>query len=122
MAEYLPGWIPGSAITRQASSAIVGGQLVVVSGSGTVAPGTVATHAWVGVAGVDAAVGDQVLVFCQGIHRLVATGAITAGQNVEPAPAGTVAPHTNGANDVNIVGVALTTVAGGGVVEVMFDR
>jgi hypothetical protein len=38
MAEYLPLHAPGKAITRSASATITAGQLVSVSGSGTVAP------------------------------------------------------------------------------------
>lgn len=122
MAEYVPLHQPGKAITRQASAAITGGQLVIVSGSGTVAPGGAASAAWLGVAGFDAASGDQVTVFTEGVQRLVASGAITAGATVEAAAAGKVATHTNGTNDVNIVGVALTTAADGALVEVSLLR
>ena len=38
MAEYLPLYKPGQALTLKASAAITGGQLLAVSGSGTVAP------------------------------------------------------------------------------------
>jgi predicted RecA/RadA family phage recombinase len=38
MAEYLPLKAPGQSISMTASAAITGGQLVRVSGSGTVAP------------------------------------------------------------------------------------
>lgn len=118
MAEYLPLHLPGKAFTRQASAAITGGQLVIVSGSGTVAPSTAATHAWLGVAGFDAASGDAVTIFAEGVQRITATGSITAGQLVEPATAGTVAAHTNGTADYNVVGIALTTVTTGQLVEV----
>ena len=59
MAEYLPIHTPGQSMTSTASATITGGQVLVVSGNGT------------------------------------------------------VAAHTNGTNDFNIVGVALTTAAGG---------
>lgn len=122
MPEYLPLHKPGKAFTRQASAAILGGQLVAVSGSGTVAPTSAANAAWLGVAGFDAATGDQVTVFAEGIQRLTASGAITAGATVESAAAGAVAAHTNGTNDVNIVGIALTTAANGQSVEVSLLR
>lgn len=122
MAEYLPLHTPGKAFTRQASAAITGGQLVVVSGSGTVAPASAATHSWLGVAGFDAANGDQVTVFTEGVQRLVASGAITAGATVEAAAGGKVATHTNGTNDINVVGLALTTAADGALVEVSLLR
>lgn len=122
MAEYLPLYMPGNAITRAASATITGGQLVVVSGSGTVAPATVATHSWVGVAGFDAASGDNVTVFSGGVQKFTATGSITAGATVEAATAGTVAAHTLGTADQNIIGVALNTVTTGQVVEVSVAR
>lgn len=122
MAEYLPLYKPGQAVTSQASATVTGGQLLIVSGSGTVAPSSAATHSWVGVAAFDAASGAKVTYFGGGIQRLTATGSITAGNTVEAATAGTVAAHTNGTNDVNIIGVALTTVTTGNVVEVAFVR
>lgn len=122
MAEYQPLFNPGKAYTRQTSGAVTGGQLVVISGSGTVAASTVATHSWLGVAAFDAASGANVTVFSEGVQRLVATGSITAGSNVEAATAGTVAAHTNGTNDQNILGVALTTVTTGQLVEVSLSR
>lgn len=123
MAEYVPLFKPGRAVTRQASAAITGGQLVRVSGSGTVAPTSAASHDWFGVAGHDAASGQQVTVFLGGVQRLACTAAITAGANVEGAASGQVATHTNGTNDFNIVGLAMsTTTAAGQLVEVDFVR
>lgn len=122
MAEYLPLHTPGQAVTRRASAAITGGQLVVISGTGTVAPASAASHSALGVAGFDAANGDDVTIHCGGVQRIVASGAITAGANVEAASAGRVAAHTNGTNDFNIYGVALTTVADGQLVEVRPTR
>lgn len=122
MAEYLPLFTPGKAFTRQASAAITGGQLLIVSGSGTVAPASAATHSWIGVAGFDAANGDEVTVFTESVQRIIASGAITAGALVEPAAAGKVAAHTNGTNDFNVCGIALTTVADGALVEVSLLR
>jgi predicted RecA/RadA family phage recombinase len=122
MAEYVPLYLDGDTITRQTSAAVTGGQLVRVSGSGLVAPVSAASSDWLGVAAQDAASGAQVTVFCEGIHRLVAAGTITAGQNVEGAAAGQVAAHTNGTNDFNIVGLALTSVTVGQLVEVSLVR
>lgn len=122
MTEYLPVLKPGLAPTLKASAAITGGQLVVVSGSGTVAPSSAATHLWVGVASNDAATNDNITVFSSGVQSLTAVGAITAGQLVEPAAGGGVAPHTNGTNDFNVVGLALSTAANGAKVRVRFNR
>jgi hypothetical protein len=122
MAEYLPLHKPGQAITRSASATITAGQLVIVTGSGTVGPGSAATHLWVGVAATDAASGDDVLIFSSGVQRCVATGTVTAGQLVEAATAGTVATHTNGTNDFNVIGLALSTATAGNLAEVAFTR
>jgi predicted RecA/RadA family phage recombinase len=122
MAEYLPLHDDGDSITRQASATITGGQLVIVSGSGTVAPGSAATHLWVGVAGFDASSGDNVTVYTSGVQRIAATGTVTAGQLVEAATGGTVATHTNGTNDFNVIGLALTTATAPNTVEVKLAR
>jgi predicted RecA/RadA family phage recombinase len=122
MAEYLPLHDEGDSITRQASATITGGQLVIVSGSGTVGPGSAATHLWLGVAAFDAVSGDNVTVYASGVQRLVATGTVTAGQLVEAATAGTVATHTNGTADYNVVGLALTTATAPNTVEVKLAR
>jgi predicted RecA/RadA family phage recombinase len=122
MAEYLPLYLPGKAITRVASATITGGQLLIVSGSGTVAPASAASASWIGVAANDAANGDNVTVYCEGVQRIAATGTVTAGQLVEAAASGTVATHTNGTNDFNVVGLALTTATAPALVEVDFLR
>lgn len=122
MAEYLPLHLPGKAYTRAASAAITGGQLVRVSGAGTVAPTSAASADWLGVAGFDAAIGDNVVVYSEGVQRLVASGTIAAGANVEGAATGQAASHTNGTNDVNIVGLALNAVTVGQLVEVSMLR
>jgi predicted RecA/RadA family phage recombinase len=99
MAEYLPDKEPGQDITMTASAAITGGQLVRVSGSGTVAPTTAASADWLGVAANDAASGALLTMFTGGVQRLTASGSISAGANVEGAASGQVASHTNGTND-----------------------
>lgn len=123
MTEYLPRYAPGKAQTRSASSAITGGNLLIVSGSGTVAPSSGGSLAWCGVAANDAASGDQVTVLSGGVQRLVAgSGGVTAGQTVEPAASGAVVAHTPGTNDLYVVGLALTTATAGNIVEVQMER
>jgi len=122
MAEYLPLKAPGQSISMTASAAITGGQLVRVSGSGTVAPTSAASADWLGVAAADAASGAVVTVFSGGVQRCTASGAVTAGANVEGAAAGAVASHTNGTADANIVGLALTSATNGNPVNVQFLR
>jgi hypothetical protein len=123
MAEYLPLHAPGAAFTRQASAAITGGQLLIVSGSGTVAPSSAGSIAWCGVAANDAASGDNCGVFAGGVQRIVAgAGGVTAGTLVEPAAAGAVVNHTLGTNDMYIVGLALTTATAGNLAEIQMER
>jgi predicted RecA/RadA family phage recombinase len=120
MAEYVPLYAEADTFTSQASATITGGQVLIVSGAGTVAPSSAASVAVVGVAGNDAASGDKVTVITEGIHRLVATGTVTAGDMVVSAASGTVAtgPGTAG----QAVGVALTTATNPNKVEVLWAR
>lgn len=120
MAEYVPLTSPAEEFTSQASAAITGGQLLIASGVGTVAPSSAASVAVVGVAGNDAGVGDKLTVVVSGIHRLVATGTVTVGDLVVAAAAGTVAtgPGTAGQG----VGVALTTATNPNKAEVLWTR
>lgn len=121
MADYLPIRIPGQALVLQASADVTGGQLVAVSGSGTVAPAGAASAAWVGVAAFDAKSGAKVTVHCGGEQELVASGAITAGALVVSAAGGKVASSTTPAAGT-LVGVALTTAADGAKVRVKAER
>lgn len=121
MGDYLPLHLPGKAFTSTASAAITGGKLVYVSGSGTVANAAAAANIPIGVASQDAAAsGDKVGVFGRGtVHRLTASGTVTAGDVVEAAAAGAVATHTVDASDARVFGIALTTATTGNTVEIM---
>lgn len=109
MADYLPKFKPGQAVTFKASAAITGGRQVVVTGNRTVGPAGADALA-IGTAGFDAAIGEDVTVFLRGdgVHGLVAAGAIAAGAKVISAAAGKVA--TIGAG-VNPIGIALEAAA-----------
>ena len=121
MADYLPLYLPGQELTSTTSAAVTGGELLVVTGPGTVARSAAANAAWLGVAAHDAANGARVTVHTGGVQRLTATGGINAGDIVVAAANGTVA--TNAAPGAGQqVGVALTTVANGAVVEVKMAR
>ena len=117
MADYLPQHKPGDAVTEQASAAITGGRLVVVSGSGTVATAGADAANVVGVAAFDvAASGDKVTVYSGGVQKLVASGAITAGAGVVSDTGGKVKSATiaTAAAAGTLVGIAKTTVAADG--------
>src|SRR4051812_11236561 len=90
MADYVPKFTPGQAITLQASGTIAGGRLAAVSGDGTVAVAGANALNWVGVAAFDVVSGDKVTLHSGGVQKLVASGAITAGDLVVCAAAGAV--------------------------------
>lgn len=128
MADYTPIAVPGAAFTLSASATIVGGQVVAVTGSGTVGPAGASSGAVVGVAAFDAASGSDVTVYTGFIvHESVASGTVTAGDQVVSAAAGQVATLAVAAGataaDINnaraVVGVALTTATTGNKVRWM---
>lgn len=122
MAQYSPVYLPGASITLTASATVTGGQLLEVSGNGTVGPAGAASAKVVGVAGNDGGSGDRITVHPRAtIHEAVASGSITAGDQLGAAAAGqvsTVAAAAGAtAGDINtarsVIGVALTTVTTG---------
>lgn len=117
MAEYLPIYKPGQAITLKASATITGGQLVEVTGSGTVGPAGAASTKVVGVAAFDAATNDNVTIYSGGVQHATASGAVTAGDVVQAAASGQVASGSTAP-----LGIALTTAANGADVRVQFNR
>lgn len=121
MADYVPLFLPGQAVTGYTASAtITGGRGVYVSGDGTVANVATAANIPVGVASQDFASGDKVGYFGRGtVHRLVASGTVTAGDIVESAAAGAFATHTVGTNDARGFAIALTTATTGLIFEAM---
>ena len=129
MSDYLPRF-EGNEFTSQASGTITGGQVVAVSGSGTVdVAGANATN-WIGVAAFNVSSGDKLTVHYGGVQKLTASGTVTAGDIVVCAAAGKVATlaavTTPTANDVTytraIVGIALTTATDGNIVDVQMER
>jgi hypothetical protein len=120
MSDYLPVYLPSEVVTLTASATITGGQVLAVSGNGTVGPAGAASAAVIGVAAHDAVSGDRLSVYARGvIHESTASGAITAGAQVAAGAAGTVASLAAAAGaaagDINnaraVIGVALTTAA-----------
>ena len=108
MAEYLPIFNTGQAITLKASAALTGGQVVEVTGNGTVGPAGAASTKVVGVAGFDAAINDNVTVYRGGVQHATAAGDITAGDTIQAAASGQVATGSTAP-----IGVALFTAANG---------
>lgn len=130
MADYTPVYLPGNTITLITSGAVVGGDVLVVSGSGTVAKAAAANaRNVIGKAAHDAALGARVAIFGRGtVHESVAEATVTAGDQIgTSAVAGrqvvTVAPALVSATPTKaeietavnnaraVLGVALTTAA-----------
>ena len=86
MADYTPVYIQGQVITLTASAACKGGDLLVVTGSGTVGPftpGAVPAANFVGVANEDTPLNGRVAFYCIGpVHESIADGTVTAGDQV----------------------------------------
>lgn len=92
MADHVPHYATSPAISQAAIATIIGGRLVETTGSMTVGPAGAASIKVLGVAARDAVNGVSIPVYTGGVHDLVATGAIAAGDVVCAAAGGTVAP------------------------------
>lgn len=114
MADYIPKFTPGAAVTFTAGADVIGGRLVEVSGDREVEPAAADSAAVVGVAARDTNAGESVLVFGAAVHRLEAAAAIVAGAPVYAGADGKAA-----AAGTNKVGLALTSAAAGAEVEVL---
>jgi len=119
MAEYLPLYKPGQALTLKASAVTVAGQVVMVTGVNTVGPCAAASVKVVGVAGFDAAINDYVTVYAGGVQVCTASGGITAGDPVVAGAAGTVVSSAVPPLGQR-VGVALNTAVDTAKVRVLF--
>lgn len=119
MADYTPVYTGGvKPFSLAASAAVTGGQLVVVSGAGTVANSAATSALVVGVAAHDAASGGRVSVWplANCIHEVpVGTGTVTAGDGVVSAAAqngSVISAPTSIATQAaagTLIGIALTT-------------
>lgn len=123
MADYAPIYTVNQLpFTATTSTSVTGGQMVAVSGNGTVGPAAAGILAVIGVAGHDAATGARVTVHPLAglVHEFIAgSGGITAGQSVKVgAAANAVLPVSAGA-DNGQVGIALTTASATAAVSVL---
>jgi len=125
MPDYTPPFPRGREITLTVSVACSGGDLLAVSGSGTVAPWVPAatpSTKIIGVAANDTPVNGRVTVWGFGpVHESLADGTVTAGdqivaastagRQVKTAPAVTTPTAGDVTNTRSILGIALTTAA-----------
>jgi hypothetical protein len=99
--------------TVTASATIVGGQLVDVTGSGTVGPSGAGSTVCVGVAAHDCASGARITVWPLAgvVHETTTPAGVTAAASLATAAAGTVNSGTVGtlAAAGSLIGTALTT-------------
>ncbi|MDL4812809.1 capsid cement protein [Actinomadura opuntiae] len=108
MTDYIPVFEPATAVTLTASAPISAGQLVEVSGDGTIGPAGADSAKYVGVAAHAAVNGQRLVVWPRGmVHESIASGAIAAGAGISAAAAGAVAAAGAGP----VLGIALTTAA-----------
>lgn len=103
----------------KASADVKKGQVVVISGDMTVAPSTGASANVLGVAMFNAKTNEPVSVETEGLFSLTASGAITAGAQVESAADGKVA--TKGGTVTKVIGIAINSASNGGEVFVKFS-
>lgn len=103
----------------KASAKVMKGQVVEISGDMTVAPTSAASKKVIGVAMFDAAAGEEVAVETEGLFKMLASAAITAGDIVESAADGAVA--TVGTTAVKAIGIAINTAAKDEAVFVKFS-
>jgi hypothetical protein len=82
--DYSPVALPGQTFTFQASTVLVGGDLVEVTGNNTVGKiGTLASRLFIGVANHDAASGAKVTItLAHPIHESLADGTVAAGDQL----------------------------------------
>lgn len=117
MGAYEPKFLYSDAVTATFSATTTGGQVLAVTGNGTVGPAGADSNAVVGVAAHDVASTDRGTYFPRGkVHVSTAAGAITAGDRINSAAAGTVKTAAAG---VGNFGIALTTAADTAAVEWM---
>ena len=117
MGAYEPKFLYSDAVSATFSATTTGGQVLAVTGNGTVGPAGADSNAVIGVAAHDVAANDRGTYFPRGkVHVSTASGAITAAARINSGAAGTVASASAA---VANIGVALTTAADTALVEWM---
>jgi hypothetical protein len=122
VSDYAPKYQPGEDATYQCSAAVVGGNVLVLTAAGQVAPSAAAAAAIVGVAEMDAVTGDYIAASRGGVQRCVSAAAIAVGGGLMAAAAGRVTPFT-GTDYSLYIGTALTAAGAAGVtVDVQWEK
>jgi hypothetical protein len=118
VSDYTPVYENGSLpFTMTASAAVTGGQVVIVTGIGTVGPSAAASGVVAGVAAHDAAINARVSVWpLPGlVHESITPAGTTAGFSLSSSTAGGVDTGTLGtlAAAGTLLGTALNTATAG---------
>ena len=110
MADYIPRFTPGSAVTMTAAADLTGGQLVELTADRTVGVAAAGSLKVVGVIGPDTKAGAEGVVWMipGHVHWVEASDAIAAGDQVEAAADGKVATGTTAP-----IGIALRAAQAG---------
>lgn len=110
MADHLPKFKPGQAVTFTAEGDITGGQVVEVGAADrSVKVAGAASAKAIGTAGFDVKAGDKVTVHLAGpVDTAQSAAAITRGAKVEAAAGGKIQIATTGL----VLGIALTAASG----------
>jgi hypothetical protein len=114
MSDYAAKYQPGENPTYLLSAAAVGGNVMVLTAAGQMAPASAAAAAAVGVALTDGASGDYLAVSRGGVQRVVSGAAIAVGAGLMTAASGRVVTFT-GTDYSLYIGTALTAAGGAGV-------
>lgn len=115
MGDHLLKFKPGQAVTFRATTNLVGGNVVEVTGDRACGVAGAASKKVLGTAGHDAKSGTDVVVHLPGvIDTMVAAGAVAAGDRVTSAAGGKVATGTT-----DTLGLAIAGAADGGTVQVL---
>jgi hypothetical protein len=117
--DYIPKYSPGEAISLSATATVTGGLLVTVAGAVAGANETT----WLGVASRDAITGQTFGVYTEGVQKLIASGAVTAGDRLKCAAGGKVSTLTAGSDAYDrLVGIALETAIDAALLRVKLIR
>lgn len=117
MGNYAPRFKPGKDITFRATTAVVAGQVVELTGDYAAGvPTAGASTKVLGVALFDAAIGESFTVSSGGVQRPIADGAIAAGDRVAVSTTGRV---KTGATAT--IGTAFAAAVDGAKADIRFD-
>jgi len=122
MSDYIPKFNPGHQIPVTVATDVIGGRLVevVTPGEYSVRPAVADSLKVLGVAAQDKTAGSRVTVFTRaaGVHSLVASGPIAAGDSVAAAAAGKVKTATAAGSGIALALTAAS--ADNDVIDVIF--